>query len=719
MDWKTQYEELQWHVKKLETENHKLRRELLRLINQQPVTTPKHPSAQTINQYSPPNEKIRLFRKLFRGREDVFARRWYSFNSGKSGYAPVCENDFYYKLKTSHPKNDQRIFTPLTDQIIYEHLSGTDSYGRDVVGIYPISKDDTCFFLAIDFDDGNWQDNVTSIRQICEELTISCAIERSRSGAGAHVWIFFSEPVACATARQLGSLLLTTAMEKGGELAMSSYDRMFPCQDTLPKGGFGNLIALPLQGQARKSNNSIFIDSNFLPYTDQWAYLAQIERISAKDLANILQPHSHNDILGELYNTKSDQEPWKKSEKCPLTPEDFHGTLHVTKANMLFIPQNKLSPRAKNQLIRLAAFRNPDFYKSQAMRLPVYNKPRIINITEERDGYLALPRGCETQLIELFKAANLTYEIEDKTCLGKSLSVDFCGNLRTDQIPAANSLLEHDNGILAATTAFGKTVIAAYLISQRKVNTLVLVHTQALLNQWKQSLGDFLQFNEALPEPLKRHGRKHSPSFIGQLGGNKNSLTGIIDIAIIRSLLSNDQIKDLVKDYGMVIVDECHHASALSFERVLKEVNARYVYGLTATPNRRDGHHPVAILLCGPIRYQVSAKAQAKKRGFAHTVIPRLTAFAQPLDEQHPWTITNVYQAIQQNEERNTLIITDVIDALSHGKTPLILTERYDHAQLLYQNLFKKSKSRYFVVRSRDGKRETRDPREAESDTTR
>ena len=312
MDWKIRCEQLQQRVEELEAENRELRSRL-GLVDkgdtvfdlQEVKTAASVDTAPSINKYTPPDEKIRLFRSLFRGREDVFAKRWHSIRSGKSGYAPVCANEWKENVcirpKGTCTQCSQRILVPLSDQAIYGHLSGKDTYGRDVVGLYPIGDDDTCFFLAIDFDDGDWKDNTAAVRKICEEWTVPCAVERSRSGEGAHVWIFFSEPITCAAARKLGSLLLTATMERDGKLKLDSYDRMFPCQDTLPNGGFGNLIALPLQGQARKNGNSLFVDEFFSPYPDQWAYLAQIRRLSVPDVENLLRSHSQDNVLGELY----------------------------------------------------------------------------------------------------------------------------------------------------------------------------------------------------------------------------------------------------------------------------------------------------------------------------------------------------------------------------------------------------------------------------------
>lgn len=702
MDWEQRCKELQQRVEELEKENQELRRQLGYPERIQSVV-PKLSTIETIqdtaavHMKSTPEEKIRLFRSLFRGREDVFARRWYSVQKEKGGYAPVCANEWKYgvciKPKGKCSKCENRVLVPLDDTAIYKHLSGKDANGQDVIGLYPILADDTCYFLAIDFDDGAWQENVTAVRSVCDEWGIPCGVERSRSGEGAHLWVFFENAIPCATARKLGSALLTAAMEREGKLKLDAYDRMFPCQNTLPNGGFGNLIALPLQGQARKKGNSLFVDESFQPHPDQWAYLSSVRKLGLAEVDVLVKAHSHGDALGNLCVVESTSKPWERQKKVTLSALDFYGVQHIVRANMIYIPANGFAPSVRNQLLRLAAFRNPDFYKSQAMRLPIYDKPRIICAAEERDGYLALPRCCEPDLTELLDTAGASYEIEDKTFSGNEIQATFKGELRPEQIPAAEALLGHNNGVLSATTAFGKTVIAAYLIGQRKVNTLVLVHTQALLNQWKKALSEFLEINEILPELPKKRGRKKERSVIGQLGGSKNNLSGFVDIAIMQSLISGDEVRELVKDYGMVIVDECHHVSAVSFEQVLKEVNAKYVYGLTATPARQDGHQPIIHMQCGPIRYQVDAKAQAEKRPFDHAVIPKFTSFAQPVTDEVPWKITDAYAAMQVNEERNGKIVADVLAAVTEGRTPIVLTERYDHAKLLADILREKSKN--------------------------
>jgi len=644
-----------------------------------------HPAPGVFDKYRSPREKIALFRSLFRGREDVFARRWESKKTGKSGYAPVCANEWKPGICPKPNGNcascPHRQLVPLSDEVIYRHLRGNDALGRDVVGIYPILPDDSCRFLALDLDDEGWQKVAALLRSICDAWGLPCATERSRSGNGAHLWLFFAAPVPCADARRLGTALLTAAMERSGSLKLSAYDRMFPNQDLLPKGGFGNLIALPLQGQARKNGNSVFVDESFCPYEDQWAFLSSVERATPDALSHLLEQHCRGETLGNLVQSKDESKPWEKRRTIRLSALDFPQELEIVKSNLLYIREDLLSARAKNQLVRLAAFKNPDFYRAQAMRLPIYDKPRVISTAETRDGYLALPRGCEEAVLALLDEAGAACRVIDHRTPGSPIRADFNGALRDEQKPAAAALLAQDTGVLSATTAFGKTVIAAYLIGQRKVNTLVLVHTQALLNQWRASLGAFLTIDEELPALLQKRGRKPEQSLIGQLGGGKDRLSGIVDVAIIQSLLSGDAVKELVKDYGMVIVDECHHVSAVTFERVMKEVSAKYVYGLSATPTRQDGHHPIVFLQCGPIRYLVDAKAQAGKHSFTHFIVPRFTAYRTAVSEERG--IAALYSDLTDNEQRNAMIVKDTKEALTEGRSPILLTERREHVERL------------------------------------
>ena len=710
---KDEYSDMLEKYNLLLEENKKLKAELALLKDKTGLVMPEAEatpqiSISSINKHSSPEEKINLFRSLFKGREDVFARRWYSKTTDKSGYQPVCENEwneeFCDKKKYKCSACPNRKLMVLTDKDIYRHLSGKDSYGRDVVGIYPMLTDETCLFLCADFDEENFKSDVTAFRKTCEEFDIPISVEISRSGNGAHAWIFFEGPVSASVARKLGSGILTKTMEKSN-LSFKSYDRFFPNQDTMPNGGFGNLVALPLQGQARKSGNSLFVDENFIPCPDQWEYLGSIQKLSPEKVDELVAVLCKSGDLGELISDKEDK-PWESKKQIEITADDYPSELEIVHSNMLYIPTKDLSAGLINKIKRLAAFRNPDFYRAQALRLPIYDKPRIICTADIFDDYVALPRGCESALCDMFSGTSTNISITDKTNHGTEIPVDFNGILREEQQPAADALLKHNIGVLSATTAFGKTVVASYLIGERKTNTLVLVHTQSLMTQWQKSLQQFLTINVAPPEKQKGRGRRKAWSPVGVLGAGKNTINGIIDIAVMQSLISEDEVKELVRNYGMIIVDECHHVSAVNFEKILKYANAKYVYGLTATPTRQDGHHPIIFMQCGPIRYKVDAKSQAEKRNFEHYLIPRFTPYRCETKDKN---ITEIYKDLSENELRNSYIVNDIIKALKSRRTPIVLTERREHVLKLKDMLngFCKNIITLFGTSSQKERRET------------
>jgi len=645
-----------------------------------------------INNISEPKDKIELFMSLFKGRDDVYAKRWENNKKGTNGYSPFCLNEWKPEL-CKKPKEkcsacSHKAYAPLDEKAFDDHLRGRNNL---VVGIYPLCLDETCYFLAIDFDEGEWQKDVSQLREVCSEFAIPIAIERSRSGKGAHAWIFFDSPVAASLARKLGSALLTYAMSKRHEINFKSYDRFFPNQDTMPKGGLGNLIALPLQKVARHNNNSVFIDNNFEPFKDQWEFLSTVRKLTELDVETLISRLCPGNELGILKSDDQEepQKPWE-TNSVKLSMHDFPQSIKIVRANMLYIPKSGVSQTALNQLKRLAAFHNPEFYKAQAMRLSVKKIPRIISCSDETVEYLCLPRGCETNLKTLFTELKIEPQFSDKTNHGRSIDVEFNGCLRDEQPLALNKLLEHDIGVLSGTTAFGKTVVAINLIAERKVNTLIIVDKVNLVNQWKRRLTEFLTINENLPAlgEVTKKGRKKTNSIIGQLGAGKNNLSGIIDIAVMQSLNKMDEVKDCVKNYGMIIVDECHHIAAVSFEKVLKSSNAKYVYGLTATPQRKDGHHPIIFMQCGSIRYKDDAKKQAAKRPFEHYVIPRFTSLRVPIEQnEKDVSIQELYSEIVVNEFRNQQIIDDVVKSSEQGRNCLVLTERTAHVELLAKKL--------------------------------
>ena len=570
---------------------------------------------------------------------------------------------------------------------MYRHLEGKDEYCCDVVGLYAIMQDNNCAFLCADFDDKNckygYKEDVLAYVGVCREWLIPYAIERSRSGNGAHVWIFFEAPLPASKARRLGNAILTEAMTRNGQMSFNSYDRFFPNQDYLPEGGFGNLVALPLQGQARRKQNSVFVDNDFLVYKDQWAFLYNLKKIQESTIDQLLRLHSQEE-LGKL-SMSSESKPWVTPLPQNITQEDFHAKVEIIKADKLYIPLKAVSAKVLNHLKRIAAFKNPEFYSKQALRLSTYAIPRIISCFDITNEYLAMPRGCEDATRSFLNDNAVTYTITDKTNHGNKISVSFQGEEREEQLEAINALLPYTNGILHATTAFGKTVTAAAIIARKKVNTLILVHSKALLKQWHDRLTEFLNIDYPKHEEKNKRGRRKVFSPIGCFDSSGNTLHGIIDIALIQSCLDEDGVKPFVQDYGMVIVDECHHVSSITFEQVLMSIKAHTIYGLTATPIRKDGHQPIIFMQCGPIRFSTDVKSQIAKQSFDRFLIPRFTSYNSILEDR--LSIATLYKNLSEDEIRNNLIVEDICKAVNTGRTPIILTNRTAHVSVLADKL--------------------------------
>jgi superfamily II DNA or RNA helicase len=642
-----------------------------------------------VSQHSAVAAKIALFRSLFRGRDDLYPRRFESLRTGKTGYSPACANEWVRGLCDKRAVRCQdcpsRRFLPLTDETIRQHLSGHDDCGREfVIGLYPMLLDETCFFLAADFDKQDWRADIGAVRETCRQLGLPAAVERSRSGNGGHLWLFFAEAIPAVLARKLGAHILTETMERRPDIGLDSYDRFFPNQDTLPKGGFGNLIALPLQKRPRESDDSVFLDEQLLPWPDQWAFLSTLQTITRAAAESIVRAaEQRGPVVGVRFpvldeDMGSDEEPWtappsRRRAEAPivgLLPE----RLELVLGNEIYLAREGLPAALRNRLLRLAAFQNPEFYRAQAMRLPTFGKPRVISCAEEHPLHIGLPRGCLDEIQDLLGSLGIEYVLRDERHPGVPLGVSFQGTLRPQQAVAAKALAGHDQGVLAATTAFGKTVVAAWLIARRGVSTLVLVHRQQLLEQWVERLATFLGL------PAKA---------IGRIGGGRNKPNGTLDVALIQSLVRTGVADDRVGEYGHLVVDECHHLPASSFEQLVRRAKARYVLGLSATVTRKDGHHPIVFMECGPVRHRVSAREQAAERPFTHNVWVRPTAFHPPGagDPDLRVQFHDLYEALIADDRRNRLIVDDVAAAVREGRSPVVLTERTRHLEHLAERL--------------------------------
>lgn len=515
--------------------------------NNQPLTSPspsRAPSSLTqtplsLSNDSRPEAKVSLFRSLFRGRDDVYAVRWEG-RSGKTGYSPagVREWDSSPSQRGRKPSFHYHKLFPLSDEAIRDHL-----LGEQTIGIYPLLKDDTCWFVAVDFDKKSWEADACAFLMMCQELNVPASLERSRSGNGGHVWIFFSSPIQAAFARKFASALLTRTMKRHYTLGLDSYDRLFPSQDTMPKGGFGNLIALPLQHGPRERSNSVFVDESLEPYDDQWAFLSSIKRLDQNAIQTLLRKlYPVGDVLNIKYSTSDygdESDPWILPPSGRLPDRDITDPLpqsvSINLGNQIYIEKKGLPDIFLDRLIRLAAFQNPEFYKTQAMRLSTFGKPRVIACAEDLPRYIGLPRGLLQDVLDLCRTQDITVDVIDHRFRGNPFEVEFHGECRSRQTEAAKALASCDDGILCAPTAFGKTAVAAQLIAMRKVNTLVLVHRRHLMDQWRERLALFLGL---------------STKDIGQIGSGKTKQTGRLDVAVIQSLIRKGEVKNIVAEYG-------------------------------------------------------------------------------------------------------------------------------------------------------------------------
>jgi superfamily II DNA or RNA helicase len=613
-------------------------------------------------------DKVQLFLQLFAARLDVYPQRWEN-KTGKSGYSPVCANEWVdpicKKPKVKCTDCSHQKFLSLDEFAVESHLKGTTT-----IGTYAIRSDDSCRFLACDFDESSWQQDVLTFQDAASSVGIEVAIERSRSGNGAHAWIFFEEPISAKLARSLGTLILAKCSEQNLRLSLESYDRFFPSQDYLPKGGFGNLIALPLQKTARENGNCLFVDTQFIPYQDQWQYLNQVRRLCFTEVRFIL-----SEFLPKAAISKDGFEDvaWitdnsileKTSSINSIEPSLVGETIEVIFNSMLSISIGKLPSRVVAKLKKTSSFANPEFYKKQRMRMSTYPLTRFIFSGEMRASEIILPRGVLDEVVKILTIAGAQVVIKDQRIDRKKTPFEFNGLLANSQNDAVKKMLKSDTGILMAAPGAGKTVMACALIAERKVSTLVLVHRQILLEQWKERISTFL----GIP-----------PKEIGTLSGSKKKMTGRIDLAMLQSLTKISDLTEIMGSYSQIIIDECHHIPASSFEDILKQIPARYVLGLTATPYRKDGLEKILFEQCGPIRHEFKNQESVE---LIKSVTIHETGFKLPAEikEQVPYHMLMHY--LTSNVERNKLIAKHAIEALTNNRFPMLISDRKEHLDVL------------------------------------
>ena len=681
------------------------------------------------------DEMANLFYARFWGRQDVYAKRSEKKSTGEAGYYTQCHNRWENICpKMGHKKMNckdcpHRLYKQLTINDILAHLQGKSYNGSDVIGVYPLLKNATCRFLVFDFDNHEkgaekkdfantnetWIEEVEAMRTICTLNGIDPLVERSRSGRGAHLWIFFDKPIPAVLARKFGFALLEKGAEQVNLKSFKYYDRMLPAQDSLSEGGLGNLIALPLQGQALRKGNSAFVDSNWNAYPHQWETLWSKPRLSEAFVETKIKEWAVSDITGatdENETTEEREQPWKKEK--PFHRADVDGKLRLILSNGIYIDSLNLKAAIQNQIRRIAAIRNPIFYKNAAIGMSNFATSQWIYMGKDHlSGYIEIPRGALDHLTEKIKEADIPCEISDERQQGRSIHVTFKGELRKEQKLALEEMMKFDNGILQAATAFGKTVVCSAMIAEKKVNTLIILESSTLLDQWKEALEQFLDIEEQLPEYKTKSGQiRVRKSLIGKLQGPHDSMTGIVDIAMAGSLSKKGEWHPLLDQYGMVLVDECHHAASDTIREILQKVPAKYVYGVTATPKRADGLEKINTMLLGPIRYSYSAKEKVEAQGIPHLVYPRFTRTVLPRgvvkERLHP---NEAYEILRQNPVRDEQILSDAKECIAAGRTPVILSRYKDHAERLYGQI-KEYADKVFLMTGNNSKKEHKQIRE-------
>ena len=664
-----------------------------------------------ITNSSSPEDKVRLFSSLFQGRGDVYALRYANPKTGKTGYSPVCLNR--WQAGVCDMKNvrcavcPHRRFAAVSDDVFRQHLLGVDPSGRPFsAAVYPLGLEERTRFTIVQISGRNWHEDTAAVREASRDMDVPCSVECAREGDSARIWFFFAEPVDGRIARDVATAVLFSAFRRRPEIGVEIFDSILPAQDTLPRGQLGAMAPLPLDHAERKAGRTVFVDSDFAPYRDQWAFLGQVRRIGAKQAeavvrealashASIMPPDLENPDSFAFITDATHGQAGAPSE--PLPPDAPSVTVRLD--NRVSIERRLLTPPQTAKLIGLATFVNPEFHDAQRMRLPARSLSRIISWATLKPEDVHLPRGCRDAAISLLRAWGLSCKIDDERCAGKPLDVAFHGELRPEQKRAADDILAHDGGVLAAGTAFGKTVLAAFIIAARKTNTLVLVNRRQLQAQWVARLATFLN----IPEKS-----------IGRIGGGASRPKGGIDVALVQSLVRKGKVRDIARDYGQVIVDECHAIPAPTFEALTDSMRAKYFLGLSATVMRRDGHHPQIVMQCGPIRHRADGRRTTDLEPFAHVVLVRPTAFAPSnatTDAAGRLLLPKLIDEIVADEVRNKMIAAEVLDAVAEGRSPVVLSERRVHLEV-FESMLRDKVANIVMLRGGMGKRELKNVRE-------
>ena len=603
-----------------------------------------------VDGHSPPGAKVALFRSLFAGRDDVYAAQWENERSGKSGWSPVVVGG------PANARRPDREYVPLDDGIVAAHLTG-----RVHGGLYPLLRDDRCRLLACDFDGPTWPLDASAYVDAAQAAGIPVALERSRSGDGAHVWMFFRGPLAASAARRVGAYLLREAMTVRAEIDLASYDRLFPAQDFMPNGSFGNLIALPLQGACRRRGTTVFLDPSTLrPFDDQWAFLSALGRSSPEAIESMAESVRHV-AAGPLEPTYRPP----RARDIPKAPANI--IAHA--GAMLSIDRIGLPPALLAGLKHLASLHNPEYYEKERLRLSTWKTPRFLRCYGESFDRLLLPRGLREAAEAVVAEAGSQLVVREQHDDPARIEVQLQAKLPAGQQDALAELSRHDLGVLVAPPGAGKTVLACAVIAHRAVPTLVIVDRQPLLEQWRERLITHLGMN-----------RKQ----IGVVGAGRSRPHGVVDIAMVQSLAKRDDVAAMTAEYGFVVVDECHHVPATTFERVVREIGAPAWLGLTATPYRRDGLEGLITMYCGPIRHRMGER-QTDDSDFVRALVVHptdhvsLPAGADAVGSPAGMSIQSVFRGLVEDEGRTRLICADIAAAARDGRNCLVLSQWTEH----------------------------------------